>query len=160
MGQPGERVDVEPDLLAQTVDVELVEVAARAEAGVVDDEVDGLRSIGDPRRDPLLAGPRAEIGRQHLDPGELGGQRLEPIDTPRDDDDRHARGRQLPGQLLTDPARSSGDECGRERVGRHRPILTCARHGRFEACRCVVAPRPTTVGGDSLQMTSEPPSPA
>ena len=120
MGQPGEGADVELDLVAQPVDVELVERPARAEAGVVDDEVDGLRGVGDARRDEILAGPRAEVGGEHLDPVELAGERFEPVDAPRHHDDRHAGGGQLPGQLLTDPARRSGDEGGRERIGHHR----------------------------------------
>ena len=110
MGQPGERPDVELDLVALPVDVELVERPARAEAGVVDDQVDGIGGIGDACGDEILASPRAEVGGEHLDAVELAGERLQPIDAPGHDDDRHSGRGELACQLLADPAGRAGDE--------------------------------------------------
>ncbi len=79
----------------------------------------GLGGVGDACGDEILAGPRAEVGGEHLDAVELAGERLQPVDATCHDDDGHAGRGQLAGQLLADPAGCTGDQRRGERVRRH-----------------------------------------
>ena len=79
MAEHGQCFDVEFDLGGQPVGVEFVELAAGAESGVVDDEVD--RRVR--RRDPLggrrLPVAVTEVGFEHLEAVVAVGDLLEPI---------------------------------------------------------------------------------
>jgi len=81
------------------------EIAARSESGIVDDEVDRSDVITDAIGNCFLTIACGQVGGDHLDAIELHSQRVEPGGPPSRDNNRHAAGAQLAGDLLTDPAR-------------------------------------------------------
>ena len=105
MREPHHREHVELDLAVFGVEVELVELAERAEAGVVDERVDGrARAL----RRSRAARRFDQVGREHLAVVPVLGfellrrsLRVEPV--ARDEHEVVAPLGEPPGELLTDP---------------------------------------------------------
>ncbi len=92
------------------VRVEVGEVAAHAEAGVVDEQVHVYAELLNLARQ--LRGLGGEVAVDHVSGGgHLLGELLEPVLAAGHEDQVVAACRELPGELLPDAGGRSGDQC-------------------------------------------------
>jgi hypothetical protein len=91
-----------------------VEQPVRAESGVVDQA--GHRDAALGHRGGEFR-PRARLGQVHADhrdgdPGQLGGQLLQPVGAPGDEHQAGTAGGQAPGEEGSEPGTRAGDQGG------------------------------------------------
>ena len=130
MAEAHHRSDEDVEHLLLGVEITADEDLVHPEAGVVDEQVDGPRRVGEPRLDRRELGAIAQVGDEHLDRDpvpllELGGEGREALAVPRDEHEVVAPRRGLPCELRADPRRTARDECRG-----HALILTAARRHR------------------------------
>ena len=104
MGEDDDGLAVDAHLLDLALEVEVDEVSVGAEACVIDQQVDVGPELGD------LAYERAGLGGEVTGddlggPGELAGELLEALATPRDPAQGVAAVGELARELLSDPPR-------------------------------------------------------
>ena len=91
------------------------EPTAQAEAGVVDEQVDGAAIVAQPILDQGCSVRRGQVGRQRFSidtvlGAQFGGELLQPFDVARDQHHVVTRRRELADEGQPDPRRRAGDD--------------------------------------------------
>lgn len=117
MGEPQHRGDQHLQHRDLVLDRVVEEALLEAEAGVVDQQVDGALPVRHPLLDPGQVIGVDEVGPEHLDPhagrgAEVGRDRLQPRLVAGHEDEVMALLRQLPGELQPDAGGGPGHQRG------------------------------------------------
>ena len=124
--QPGQRRNVERDLIGRAIGIERVERTGRAEAGIVHDQIDRSicnRHAGLDQRQPA---PGREVCVDHFHMAIPTSEIVEPVTTARNDHHADARLPQQVSHCLADTARRTRDQRRPEWVRAHREFQRLA----------------------------------
>ncbi len=114
MRQLDQRPAIKVDHLPLPLAVQLCKTAGKAEAGIVDQQLDMFAMGGEVGHQPVGGARQAQVRSDRAGIAELGRQRVDPILAAGDEHQPLALGRQLPSEIDAQPGRSAGDQ--RDRI--------------------------------------------